>query len=175
MKLARSIRSRPLRKFAREKNILFHTDAVQAGAYLSLDVQELGVDLMSLGAHKFYGPKGIGVLYVRKGTPLVSQLTGGGQEFNLRAGTQNVPYIVGFAEALRLATEERQRRVEHVRPLRDQLIGAVLETIPDAQLTGHIEEAPASSCKFCVQGGRWQFAVDFPGCCGVCLFVRLRL
>ncbi len=132
----------PIKAFAelcKERNILFHTDAVQAGAYLPLNVQELGVDLMSLGAHKFYGPKGVGALYVRKGTPLVSPLTGGGQEFNLRAGTQNVPYIVGFAEALRLAAEERQQRVEHVKPLRDKIIGTVLETIPDSQLTGHIE------------------------------------
>ena len=123
----------------RANNILFHTDAVQAAAYLPVDVSELGVDLMSLGAHKFYGPKGVGALYVRKGTPLISHLTGGGQEFSLRAGTQNVPYIVGFAEALRLTQEERDRRVAHVRPLRDQIIGSVLETIPDAQLTGDLE------------------------------------
>jgi cysteine desulfurase len=119
--------------------ILFHTDAVQAAAYLPLDVQTLGVDMMSLGAHKFYGPKGVGALYVRKGTPLVSHLTGGGQEFSLRAGTQNVPYIVGFAEALRLTNEERLQRVTHVKPLRDEIIGTVLETIPDSRLTGPME------------------------------------
>ncbi len=132
----------PIREIAevcREKGILFHTDAVQAAAYLPVDVSSLGVDLMSLGAHKFYGPKGVGALYVRKGTPLVSHLTGGGQEFNLRAGTQNVPYIVGFAEALRLTNEEREQRVTHVRPLRDRIIGTVLETIPDSRLTGHME------------------------------------
>jgi len=132
----------PIREIAevcRKKNILFHSDAVQAAAYLPVDVSALGVDLMSLGAHKFYGPKGVGVLYVRKGTPLVSHLTGGGQEFNLRAGTQNVPYIVGFAEALRLTNEERYQRVTHVQPLRDRVIGGVLETIPDARLTGPME------------------------------------
>ena len=123
----------------RAKDILFHTDAVQAAAYLPLDVQLLGVDMLSLGAHKFYGPKGVGALYVRKGTPLVSHLTGGGQEFSLRAGTQNVPYIVGFAEALRLTNEEREQRVTHVKPLRDQIIGTVLEIIPDSRLTGHLE------------------------------------
>jgi len=128
-----------LAELCRTNNILFHTDAVQAAAYLSLDVQSLGVDLMSLGAHKFYGPKGVGALYVRKGTPLLSHLTGGGQEFNLRAGTQNVPYIVGFAEALTLTNEEREQRVTHVTPLRDQIIGTVLETIPDSQLTGSPE------------------------------------
>ena len=123
----------------RASGIPFHTDAVQAAAYLPLDVQALGVDMMSLGAHKFYGPKGVGALYVRKGTPLISQLTGGGQEFSLRAGTQNVPYIVGFAEALRLTAEQREQRVAHVKPLRDRIIGTVLETIPDSRLTGHIE------------------------------------
>jgi len=129
----------PIKEIAeicKSKKILFHTDAVQAAAYLPVDVQALGVDMMSLGAHKFYGPKGVGALYVRKGTPLISPLTGGGQEFNLRAGTQNVPYIVGFAEALRLTIEEREQRVAHVRPLRDKLIGTVLEMIPDSRLTG---------------------------------------
>jgi cysteine desulfurase len=120
-------------------NILFHTDAVQAAAYLPVDVQSLGVDMMSLGAHKFYGPKGVGALYVRKGTPLVSQQTGGGQEFSLRAGTQNVPYIVGFAEALRLTNEERDQRASHVKPLRDKIIGTVLETIPNSRLTGDMD------------------------------------
>jgi len=120
-------------------NILFHTDAVQAAAYLPVDAQSLGVDMMSLGAHKFYGPKGVGALYVRKGTPLVSHLTGGGQEFSLRAGTQNVPYIVGLAEALRLTNEEREQRTAHVKPLRDKIIGTVLESISDSCLTGDME------------------------------------
>jgi cysteine desulfurase len=126
-------------EICKANHILFHTDAVQAAAYLPVDVQALGVDMMSLGAHKFYGPKGVGALYVRKGTPLVSHLTGGGQEFSLRAGTQNVPYIVGFAEALRLTNEERVQRVTHVTPLRDRIIGTVLETIPDSRLTGHMQ------------------------------------
>jgi cysteine desulfurase len=126
-------------EICKAKNILFHTDAVQAAAYLPLDVNELGVDMMSLGAHKFYGPKGVGALYVRKGTPLVSQQTGGGQEFSLRAGTQNVPYIVGFAEALRLTNEEREQRIVNVKPLRDKIIGTVLETISDSKLTGDMD------------------------------------
>ncbi len=132
----------PIKEIAeicKANGVLFHTDAVQAAAYLPLDVQALGVDMMSLGAHKFYGPKGVGALYVRKGTPLISYLTGGGQEFSLRAGTQNVPYIVGLAEALQLTNEERNQRVTHVKPLRDQIIGTVLETIPDSRLTGHME------------------------------------
>jgi cysteine desulfurase len=133
----------PIREIAevcRAHGVLFHTDAVQAAAYLPVDVQALGVDMMSIGAHKFYGPKGVGALYVRKGTPLVSHLTGGGQEFNLRAGTQNVPYIVGLAEAFRLTNEEREGRVMHVKPLRDRILGTVLETIPEARLTGPIDK-----------------------------------
>jgi cysteine desulfurase len=128
-----------LAAIAKANRILFHTDAVQAAAYLDVNVEKLGVDLMSLGGHKFYGPKGVGALYIRKGTKLVPHMTGGGQEFNLRAGTHNVPYIVGFAEALKLAAEERETRTAHVRPLRDQIIGRVLEEIPDSNLTGHPE------------------------------------
>ena len=130
----------PLKEIARvchKHGVLFHTDAVQAAAYLPLDVRELGVDLLSLGGHKFYGPKGVGALYIRHGTPLVPSQTGGGQEFGLRAGTQNVPYIVGFAEALRLTAEERDARTTQVRPLRDRLVGAILEEIPGARLSGH--------------------------------------
>ena len=130
---------REIARICRANDVLIHTDAVQAAAYLPVDVQALGVDMLSLGAHKFYGPKGVGALYVRKGTPLVSHLTGGGQEFNLRAGTQNVPYIVGLAEALRLADEEREQRIAMVQPLRDRIIGTVLEAIPDARLTGDLD------------------------------------
>ncbi len=132
----------------RERGILFHTDAVQAAAYLDVDVQKLGVDMLSLGAHKLYGPKGVGALYVRKGTQLVPHLTGGGQEFGLRAGTQNVPYIVGFAEAMRLAKEEREQRVAHVKPLRDQIVGRVLEEIPESKLTGHPEHRLPNHASF---------------------------
>ena len=143
---------RDLAEICKTNNILFHTDAVQAAAYLPVDVQALGVDMMSLGAHKFYGPKGVGALYVRKGTPLVSHLTGGGQEFSLRAGTQNVPYIVGFAEALRLTSEERDQRIRHLRPLRDRIIGTVLETIPDSRLTGHMQTRLPHHASFAFQG-----------------------
>lgn len=137
-----------LAEIARSHNIVFHTDAVQAAAYLDVNVEKLGVDLMSLGGHKFYGPKGVGALYVRKGTGLVPHLTGGGQEFGVRAGTHNVPYIVGFAEALRLAAEEREERTTHVKPLRDQVIGHVLEEIPDSKLTGHPENRLPNHASF---------------------------
>jgi cysteine desulfurase len=137
-----------LAAIAKEKNIIFHTDAVQAAAYLDVNIENLGVDLMSLGGHKFYGPKGVGALYVRKETKLIPHLTGGGQEYGLRAGTQNVPYIVGFAEALRLAAEERKARTAHVKPLRDQIIGRVLEEISDSKLTGHPENRLPNHASF---------------------------
>jgi cysteine desulfurase len=136
----------------RAHNVPFHTDAVQAAAYLPVDTKSLGVDLMSLGAHKFYGPKGVGVLYVRKGTPIFPLQTGGGQEAGLRAGTQNVPYIVGFAEALRLTAEEGAQRIAHVRPLRDRIIGASLEEIPDSRLTGHPNNRLPNHSSFAFKG-----------------------
>lgn len=139
-------------KVCQKRGVLFHTDAVQAAAYLPVDVQALGVDLLSLGAHKFYGPKGVGALYVRKGTPLIPSQTGGGQEFQLRAGTQNVPYIVGFAEAFRLTHEEREQRTAHVRPLRDRIAGTVLEEIPNSRLTGHPINRLPNHCSFAFEG-----------------------
>jgi len=124
-------------RLCRRHGALMHTDAVQAAAYLPVEVDTLDADLVSLGGHKFYGPKGVGALYIRNGTPVVPHLTGGGQEFGLRAGTSNVPLIVGFAAALQLAVDEREIRQAHVKPLRDRMIGAILEEIPDARLTGH--------------------------------------
>jgi cysteine desulfurase len=138
-------------RICRSHNVPFHTDAVQAGAYLPMDVQTLGVDLMSLGAHKFYGPKGVGVLYIRKGTPILPVQTGGGQESGLRAGTQNVPYIVGFAEALRLTVAEREERIAHVQPLRDHIVGSVLESVPRSRLTGHLESRLPNHASFAFQ------------------------
>lgn len=135
-----------------QKRIPFHSDAVQAAGYISLDTQVSGIDLMSLGAHKFYGPKGIGALFVRKGMSLMPVQTGGGQEYNLRAGTSNIPYIVGMAEAFRLAQTERQPRSAHVQPLRDRIIGRVLEEIPEAQLTGHPEIRLPNHASFVFEG-----------------------
>jgi cysteine desulfurase len=136
----------------RERGIPFHTDSVQAAAYLPVDVQALQVDLLSIGAHKFYGPKGVGALYVRKGTPLFPSQTGGGQEFGLRAGTQNIPYIVGLAESFRLAQEERSSRLAHLQPMRDRLIGRILEEIPDSRLTGHPSERLPNHASFVFKG-----------------------
>ncbi len=121
----------------RAKGIPFHTDAVQAGAYLPLDVDALNVDLMSIGAHKFYGPKGVGVLYVRKGTEIIPAQSGGAHEFGMRAGTPNVPYIVGMAKALQLAQKKMAAHNAHLYGLRDGLIGKVLEETLRSRLTGH--------------------------------------
>jgi cysteine desulfurase len=124
-------------ELCRNAGIPFHTDAVQAGAYLSLNVTNLNVDLMALGAHKFYGPKGVGVLYIRSGTPILPVQTGGSQENNLRAGTHNVPYLFGFAEALQIAQSEQQTSQEQLVVYRDQIIRQILEGINGAYLTGH--------------------------------------
>ncbi len=136
----------------REKGVPFHTDAVQAAAYLPIDVNSLNADLISIGAHKFYGPKGVGALYARKDVPLIPILTGGGQEAGRRAGTSNVPYIVGLAEALRLAEQKRWERTQQLLPLRDRIIGRVLEDIPDAQLTGHIPQRLPNHASFVFKG-----------------------
>lgn len=136
----------------RKRGIPFHTDAVQAAGYLPLNVDQLQVDLLSIGAHKFYGPKGVGALYVRKGTPLVPVQTGGGQEFGLRAGTHNIPYIIGLWTALQLAQTQREAHVQALAPLRDRLIGRVLEEISDAQLTGHPSRRLPNHASFVFKG-----------------------
>jgi cysteine desulfurase len=124
-------------QIARRHRIPFHTDAVQAGGVLDLDVKRLGVDLLSLSAHKFYGPKGVGLLYVRSGTPWQPQQQGGAQERDRRAGTENTAGIVGLATALKLAHDEQAQNTAHLQALRDRLIDGVLNRIPDTQLTGH--------------------------------------
>ena len=139
-------------EICRHHNVPFHSDAVQAAAYLPVDVDTLGVDLLSIGGHKFYGPKGVGALYIRRGTTILPTQTGGGQEGGYRAGTQNVPLIVGFAEAFRLANEEREERTAHVRPMRDRIIGNVLETIPDSRLTGKMDLRLPNHASFAFKG-----------------------
>lgn len=119
-----------------EHQIPFHTDAVQYGAHYEMDVTKLPVDMISLGAHKFYGPKGIGALYVRRGTPLLPAQTGGSQEFGKRAATENIPLIAGMAKAFQLIQEETSQRREHLLSLRDEIIQTVLNTVPDSKLTG---------------------------------------
>jgi cysteine desulfurase len=124
-------------KLLKGKNITFHTDAVQAAGALPLDVNELGVHMLTLSAHKFYGPKGVGILYVRRATPFLPQQQGGGQERNRRAGTENVAGIVGMAEALKLAVEHMESNNKYLTRLRDKLISGVLSRIKGAHLNGH--------------------------------------
>jgi cysteine desulfurase len=139
-------------RLARAKGIPFHTDAVQAGGSLDLDVRQLNVDLLSLSAHKFYGPKGVGILYQRQGTPLLPTQTGGGHERGRRAGTENVPYIVGLATALKLAQEHRQENNGRIAALRDRLVHGLLEGIPGAHLTGHPTARLPNSASFAFEG-----------------------
>jgi cysteine desulfurase len=127
---------RQLAAIARERGVVFHTDAVQAAQWRSLDVRELGVDLLSLSAHKFYGPKGVGVLYVRQGTPIEPLVYGGGQEFGRRSGTENVAGIVGLASALERAVSGCAARRERVGALRDRLESGILASIPGVRVNG---------------------------------------
>jgi cysteine desulfurase len=121
---------------ARERGVLFHTDAVQAPGSLPLDVATLGVDLLSLSAHKFNGPKGAGVLYVRRGVALVPVLYGGGQEFGVRPGTENVLGIAALARALELSVAETDERAGRLAALRDRLEAAIVATIPEVHVNG---------------------------------------
>jgi cysteine desulfurase len=139
-------------RVCKEMGVIFHSDAVQAATYSTVNVNELNVDLLSLGAHKFYGPKGVGALYIREGTSLVAIQTGGGQEASRRAGTSNIPYITGMAEALRLAQAERQEHSEKALPMRDHLIGEILERIPESRLTGHPFERLPNHASFAFHG-----------------------
>lgn len=141
-----------LAEHAHARGALFHTDAVQAAGQLELDVKKLGVDMMSLSAHKFYGPKGVGALYVREGIDLISAQAGGSHERGRRAGTHNTPFIVGMAKALEIAYAERDSRIAHYRTMRDRLVAGILNTVPDAILTGHTDQRLPSHASFIIKG-----------------------
>jgi cysteine desulfurase len=121
---------------AHQVGALVHTDAVQTAGYLDLNVDRLGVDLLAISAHKFNGPKGVGVLYVRRGTPIVAQIVGGGQEHGLRSGTENLAGVAGLARALTLADAERLETSARVAALRDRLQAAIVAGVPDALVLG---------------------------------------
>jgi cysteine desulfurase len=129
-----------------------HTDAVQAGGLLPIDVEAMGVDSLALSGHKFYAPKGVGLLYLRRGTPLVHLISGGGQERGIRAGTENVAYVVGMTTALELASAEHEERVAHVARLRDRLISEITGGIEGTRLTGHPSERMPNSASFAIAG-----------------------
>lgn len=138
-------------KICRARKIPFHVDAVQAGGSLPLDVAALNVDMLSLSAHKFYGPKGAGMLYARQGVRLLPQLQGGSQERGKRAGTENVAGIVGAATALRLAYEDLPQTQPRIQALRDRLIEGVL-ALPGSELSGHPSERLANNASFVFEG-----------------------
>ena len=139
---------RLLKERSGERKIAFHTDAVQAAGVLDLDVNRLGVDLLSLSAHKFYGPKGVGVLYLRRGTPFLPQQRGGSQERNRRAGTEDVAGIVGMGMALKLAAEQMGSYNQHCSRLRDRLIKGMTERIERAFLSGHPTQRLPNNASF---------------------------
>jgi len=154
-------------QIARAHDVLFHTDAIQAAAVATWDMDAMPLDLASFAPHKFYGPKGIGFLYARRGVRLLPTLTGGSQEEGRRAGTSNVPYAVGAAEAFRLAMEERAENVAHYRRLRDRLIEGVLASVPDGVvITGHPEERLPHNASFAfrnVSGNDLLIQLDMAG------------
>jgi len=124
-------------KLTKEKGIYLHTDAVQSFGKIAVNVDELGVDMLSMSSHKIYGPKGVGALYVKKGTPLQALAHGGSHERSMRAGTENISGIVGFAKAVALADERLVDDEKHMTQLRDSLIGKVMDSIDDVELSGH--------------------------------------
>jgi cysteine desulfurase len=135
-------------KIAKEKEIYFHTDAVQTAGKIPIDVQKMELDLLSISAHKLYGPKGIGALYVRKGTRLDSIIQGGGHERNLRSGTENIPGIVGLAKAAELAQQDMMIESERLLRLRDRLAGLVLDQVKDAWINGTMTQRLPSNLNF---------------------------
>ncbi len=141
-----------LSRIAHDHDILFHTDAVQAGGQLSLDVEMLGVDMLSLSAHKFYGPKGVGILYVREGIELTAAQSGGSHERGRRAGTHNTAFIVGLAKALELADAENEHRTAQFRTMRDKLIRGIMARLPSAKLSGHPHLRLPSHASFILEG-----------------------
>ena len=127
-------------KIAHEHGIIFHTDAVQAVGHVPIDVKAMNIDLLSMSGHKFYGPKGIGALYIKKGVKIGPFIHGGAQERNRRAGTENVPGIVGMGLALELAVNELNEEMARLKKLREKLIHGILDNIPYARLNGHPED-----------------------------------
>ena len=152
----------------RGRRIVVHTDAVQGAGLLDLSAPALGVDLMSLSSHKFHGPKGVGVLYVKRGTPFEPQQMGGGQERERRSGTENVPGVVGMAKALSLASEERESLNAHCRYLSDRIIAGLRESVDAVHLNGHPTERLSNNVSVCfesIEGEPVLLGLDFAGIC----------
>jgi cysteine desulfurase len=152
----------------RSKGVYFHTDAVQTVGKINVDVESLGTDLLSLSSHKFYGPKGAGALYVKKGIKFHPLLHGGGHERNRRSSTENVPGIVGLGEAAHLARSEMKEEEERIRPLRDKLESGILERIPEARVNGHPSQRLYNTLNVCIkyiEGESILINLDFEGIC----------
>ncbi|MBC7328192.1 cysteine desulfurase NifS [bacterium] len=155
-------------RIAKKHGVYFHTDAVQAAGKLPIDVEELGIDLLSLSAHKFYGPKGVGALFVRKGVKIAPLLQGGEQERGRRAGTENVPGIVGLGKAAEIAKEEMEEEEKRVRKLRDELERRLLSKIPEVVLNGHPQNRLYNTLSICVkyvEGESMLINLDREGIC----------
>jgi cysteine desulfurase len=153
---------------AREADILFHTDAVQAAGAIPIDVKAQNIDLLSVSAHKFHGPKGVGALYVRKGVRLPALIDGGAQESNKRAGTENVAGIVGMAAALKIANNKLEENSARITKLRDKLIEGVLSTVPHVRLNGHRTKRLPGNCNFSfefIEGESILLLLDMKGVC----------
>lgn len=153
-------------KIAKEAGIVFHTDAVQAVGNVEIDVKAMNIDMLSLTAHKFHGPKGCGALYVRQGVKLMSFITGGAQERMRRAGTENVPGIVGLGKAIELATANIKEKQEKLIALRDRYIKKVLETVPYSRLNGHPTERLAGNANISfeyIEGEGLLLSLDMKG------------
>lgn len=156
-------------QLAREKGILFHTDAVQAFGHIPLDVEDLQIDLLSASGHKLHGPKGVGILYIRRNVKLTSFIHGGAQERHMRAGTLNVPAIVGFGKAAEMAALKMEENGQQIAALRDYLIDRVLAEIPYCRLNGSRERRLPGNASFCfsfIEGESLLIMLNQQGICG---------
>ncbi len=155
-------------KICKDKGIYFHTDAVQAVGNVPINVKKMNIDLLSLSAHKFYGPKGVGALYIKKGVKINPLIHGGGQEGGRRAGTENVPGIVGLGKAIELAGESMDSHIERLTKLRDKLIGGIMK-IPYSKLNGHPVKRLPGNVNVCfrfIEGESMLLLLDGMGVCG---------
>lgn len=156
-------------KIANEKKIYFHTDAVQAIGSIRINVKEQNIDMLSMAGHKFYGPKGVGALYVRKGVKLISIIHGGSQERKRRAGTENVPGIIGMGKAIELAYQKFDENNARITMLRDKLINEVMAKVPHTRLNGHPENRLPNNTSFCfefIEGESLLLNLDLKGIAG---------
>lgn len=155
-------------RICKDKGIYFHTDAVQAVGNVPINVKKMNIDLLSLSAHKFYGPKGVGALYIKKGVKINPLIHGGGQEGGRRAGTENVPGIVGLGKAIELAGESMDSHIERLTKLRDKLIGGIMK-IPYSKLNGHPVKRLPGNVNVCfrfIEGESMLLLLDGMGVCG---------